>query len=127
MDFRKNLGRKVVSEKTIISNEDKETLLRVLSQQPDKILNRVVTSSEYVTNGEEFIVVKDIDYCKIQLDSVTTNHITIKALTKVLIVPDVNRIDEYYDEIFIDKGACVEFVNMENSWYIMSSDGLKLT
>ena len=31
-----------------------------------------------------------------------------------------------YDEIFIDKGACVEFKFASGNWYILSSDGLKL-
>jgi hypothetical protein len=29
-------------------------------------------------------------------------------MTKVLIVPDYGYIDEEYDEMLIDKGACVE-------------------
>jgi hypothetical protein len=60
------------------------------------------------------------------LDSNTTEHIIIKALTKVFIRPSSGKIDEYYDEIFIDWGACVEFYMLENNWYIVSSDGLKL-
>jgi hypothetical protein len=47
-------------------------------------------------------------------------------MTKVLIVPLIGKIDDEYDEILIDKGACVEFQFIENGWYIMSSDGLKI-
>jgi hypothetical protein len=71
-------------------------------------------------------VVKDIDSSNITLDSNTTEHIIIKALTKVFIRPSSGKIDEFYDEIFIDWGACVEFYLLENNWYIVSSDGLKL-
>ena len=46
-------------------------------------------------------------------------------MTKVLIIPDMGKIDEEYDEILIDKGACVEFRFCAGTWYIMSSDGLK--
>jgi hypothetical protein len=49
----------------------------------------------------------------------------IKALTKVLIIPDVGKIDEVYDEIDLDWGACVEFRFAAGNWYIISSDGLK--
>ena len=49
----------------------------------------------------------------------------IKALTTVLIKPDRNKIDEEYDEVEINKGACVEFFFMGGNWYILSSDGLK--
>ena len=86
----------------------------------------VVTIPEHTTNGEEFILVKGVDTCKIILNQITTEHIVIKTLTKVLIMPMIGQIDEQYDEIFIDKGACVEFFRVENNWYIISSDGLKL-
>jgi len=35
-------------------------------------------------------------------------------------------IDEFYDEVVIERGACVELEFVENTWYILSSDGLKL-
>ena len=87
---------------------------------------RIVKTSRYTTNGESLILVKDIDECRIILDDTTTEHIIIKTLTKVYINTTKNKIDEYYDEIFIDKGACVEFYLLEDNWYIVSSDGLKL-
>lgn len=88
--------------------------------------NVVISESVYKTKGEDFIVVKSVDSSKIVLDSITTDHVTIKALTKVLILPDKGRIDEEFDEVFIDKGACVELSYCGGAWYIMSSDGLKL-
>jgi len=125
MTIRKNFGRKQISDKTFIGDKDSQTLQAVKLIQSNS-LRRVVTESEYVTNGEEFILVKDITQSKITLNSNTTEYIVIKALTKVIIVPIENKIDEYYDEILIDKGACVEFLLMNNIWYIISSDGLKL-
>ena len=89
-------------------------------------MKKIITSNEYQTNGEVLIVVKDVETCNLKLDSNTTEHIIIKALTKVFIRPSSGKIDEYYDEIFIDWGACVEFYLLENNWYIVSSDGLKL-
>lgn len=125
MTIRKNFGRKQIGDKTFIGDKDSQTLQAVKLIQSNS-LRRVVTESEYVTNGEEFILVKDIIQSKITLNSNTTEYIVIKALTKVIIVPIENKIDEYYDEILIDKGACVEFLLMNNVWYIISSDGLKL-
>jgi len=87
---------------------------------------RTVVIPEHRTNGEEFILVKDVDYCKVVLDQNTTEHIVIKTLTKVLILPMMGQIDEQYDEILINKGACVEFFRVDGNWYIISSDGLKL-
>jgi len=101
----------------------------------EKIINgrRIITSElavvsepEYNTNGEYAIVIRGIDNCKIKLDSTTTNRVKIKAMTKVLIIPDMNTIDEEWDEIALDKGSCVEFIFINQNWYVLSSDGLKI-
>ena len=125
MTIRKNFGRKQIGDKVFIGDKDTQTLQAVkLFQKTDVRL--IVREPNYITNGEEFILVKDVEQSKITLNSDTTEYIVIKTLTKVLIVPSKNKIDEYYDEILIDKGACVEFLMMDNVWYIISSDGLKL-
>lgn len=89
--------------------------------------NLLITESYYKTNGEYAIVIKGVDFCELLLDSKTTDHVVVKALTRVLIKPDKNKIDEEYDEVEINKGACVEFYFMGGCWYILSSDGLKLS
>jgi hypothetical protein len=86
----------------------------------------IITDNEYTTHGEYVIVIKGVESCNLILDSKTTDHIVVKALTNVVISPDKNKIDEQYDEVEINKGACVEFYFMGGSWYILSSDGLKL-
>jgi hypothetical protein len=85
----------------------------------------IVSDVQFRTRGEGVVIVKGVDTCKVIIDHSTTDHVTIKALTKVLILPSNGRIDEEYDEIVIDKGACVEFIYSTGNWYIMSSDGLK--
>lgn len=84
----------------------------------------IVTNESYTTSGESVILVKDVEYSEILLNSETTDHVIIKALTKVLVKGD-NKIDEEFDEIELDRGACVEFRNISGLWYILSSDGLK--
>ena len=86
----------------------------------------VVSEPTYTSNGEYAIVVKDIENCTLKLNSQTTDRVKIKAMTTVLIVPDQNRIDEYWDEIQIEKGSCIELVFVYHNWYILSSDGVKL-
>ena len=86
----------------------------------------LISESEYRTNGEYVIIVKNVESSRIILDSSTTDHVVIKALTKVIIIPDNNKIDEKYDEIEINVGACVEFYHIGGCWYILSSDGLKI-
>lgn len=85
----------------------------------------MVSETEYRTNGEDCIVVRGVSQSVITLDSKTTDHTVIKAMTEVLIKPDMNKIDEDYDEILIERGACVEFRFCAGNWYIISSDGLK--
>lgn len=123
--LRSNFGRKMIGDKKYVTNRDNETLM-VAKLNETRELTKVVTSASYLTNGEEFIVVKNTPECHITLNSKTTEHVLIKALTKVTIAPDKGAIDESWDEIDIDKGACVEFYYISGNWYIGSSDGMKL-
>ena len=86
----------------------------------------VVTNEDlYTTNAEECIIVRGTKQTTIQLHSPTTDHVVVKALTSCIILPDLGKIDEEYDEIGCEKGACIEFRFCNNNWYILSSDGLK--
>lgn len=85
----------------------------------------IVSEKEYRTNGEECIVVRNVLESTITLDSKTTDHVVVKAMTRITIKPDKGRIDEDYDEIVADKYACIEFRFCAGNWYILSSDGLK--
>jgi len=84
----------------------------------------LLSNSVYKTNGESAIIVKDLKVCRIELDSTTTENVTIKALCEVLVVADYS-IDDEYDEIQLNSGASVELRFLRDGWYIMSSDGLK--
>jgi hypothetical protein len=118
------LTRKTINNRRFLGN----TLIEIENtEETEKLpMKKIITESDYRTNGEILLVIKDIESCNITLDTNTTDHIIIKALTKVFIRPSSGKIDEYYDEIFIDWGACVEFYLLEDNWYIVSSDGLKL-
>lgn len=86
----------------------------------------VVTGEKfYQTNGEECIIVRGSDSVTIKLDSISTDHVVVKAITHITIIPDMGKIDEEFDEITCDKGACIEFRFCNGNWYILSSDGLK--
>jgi hypothetical protein len=87
---------------------------------------KIVSQDFYSTNGETLIIVKDVETCTIELNSSTTEKIIIKTLTSCIIVPDNNRIDEDWDQLDIERGACVQFQFVEGIWYILSSDGIKL-
>jgi len=115
--LKSNLVRKKIGDK-IFSEVDRGQILQDVK--------KVVREKNYRTNGEILLVVKEVDECNLILDSFTTEHIIVKAMTNVIIKPSKNYIDEFYEEIRINKGACVEFYLLENNWYIVSSDGLKL-
>jgi hypothetical protein len=89
-------------------------------------LKRVISLPKYITNGEEFLVVKDVESCELILDGTTTSEIKIKSLTDTIIKSKQGRIDEYYDEILINNRACIELIFLNGNWYITSSDGIKL-
>ena len=121
------LTRKTINDRRFLGNTVIEIENTEETENTELIpMKKIITESDYRTNGEILLVIKDVESCNIILDSNTTEHIIIKALTKVFIRPSSGKIDEYYDEIFIDWGACVEFYMLENNWYIVSSDGLKL-
>jgi hypothetical protein len=85
----------------------------------------IVSELEYSTNGEACILTKGVPESRITLDSDNTDHVVVKAMTKTIVKPKYGKIDEEYDEIFMDIYSCVEFKNIGNIWYILSSDGLK--
>jgi hypothetical protein len=86
----------------------------------------IVSEQQFRTRGEGIVIVKNNEPTKIILDGSTTDKISIKALSQVLIIPNVGKIDEDFDEILLDKGSCVEFAFCSGNWYIISSDGLKM-
>jgi hypothetical protein len=85
-----------------------------------------VSNPSYTTEGEALIVTKELDFVEIILDSSTTDHVIIKALTQTKIKPIWGLIDEEYSEINIGKGACVELYFSFGNWYVVSSDGIKM-
>ena len=57
----------------------------------------VVSELDYKTNGESCIIVRGVLQSVITLNSITTDHVVIKSMTKVTIKPDVGKIDEDYE------------------------------
>lgn len=85
----------------------------------------IVNDEVYETNGESLVITKELQNVIVNLNSETTDHVIIKALTNTTIKPITGKIDEEYSEIQIEKGACVELYYSFGNWYIVSSDGLK--
>jgi hypothetical protein len=90
------------------------------------VTEKVVKEENYTTGEEMLVIVKDIESSEIILNSELNQSVIIKSLTTTLIKPDLGKIDEEWDELQLDKGACVHLSFVEGNWYIISSDGLKL-
>ena len=69
----------------------------------------IVSEKEYRTNGEECVIVRNVQESTIILDSKTTDHVVIKSMTYLKIKPDIGKIDEEYDEVIADRYSCIEF------------------
>jgi hypothetical protein len=98
---------------------------QVIVENP-KELKKIISDAVYKTGEEVLLVVKSVDYSEVTLNS-EFDKITIKSLTTVLVKSDVGEIDEEWDELLLEKGACVQFQFVEGNWYILSSDGLKIS
>ena len=59
----------------------------------------VVSEIEYKTNGEYAIIITGVSNCKLKLDSTTTDRVKIKAMTNVLILPDINSIFRRFEDL----------------------------
>lgn len=98
---------------------------KVIIEQPKEI-QKIISEEIYTTSNETILIVRDVNNSEVTLNSNESTKITIKSLTTVLIKSDVGSIDEEWDELLLEKGACVQFQFVEGNWYIISSDGLKM-
>ena len=98
---------------------------QVIVEKPKEIY-KIISEQFYTTSDETFLIVKDVETSEVTLNSQVSTKITIKSLTSVIIKSDVGSIDEEWDELLLEKGACVQFQFVEGNWYIVSSDGLKM-
>lgn len=97
---------------------------KVIVEQP-KEFQKIISDAVYTTGNESLLIVKDVESSEVSLNSNENQKITIKSLTSVLIKSDVGAIDEEWDELLLEKGACVQFQFVEGNWYVISSDGIK--
>jgi len=124
--MKSTLVKKKIGDKTYNHPKSETIVVKEIVYIPMEKKTIVVSQSEYSTNDESIVIVKDTPHCNLILDHTKNKSIAIKAMTKVTISTNQSLIDEYYEELVIEKGACVELEYHETSWYIISSDGLKL-
>ena len=66
-------------------------------------------SAQKVGSYEYVIVYKGEENHELYLNHNNTDHVVVKSMTNLTILPDVGLIDEEYDEVVVDKFACIEF------------------
>lgn len=103
-----------------------QTQPEVIVESPT-VAEKIISDPIYTTGSETLLIVKNVDNSEVTLNSIVNHKITIKSLTSVLIKTDVGLIDNEWDELLLEKGSCVQFQFVQDNWYILSSDGIKLT
>jgi hypothetical protein len=99
---------------------------KVIIEKPVEV-HKIISEPVYTTSDETILIVKGVEYSEVTLNSSIVKKITVKSLTQTLIKSDTGLIDEEWDELLLEKGACVQFQFVEGNWYILSSDGLKMS
>jgi len=94
-------------------------------KEQDKSL--IISKDKYTTNDETLLIVRGVPNSEVTLNSTVTKRIVVKSLTSVLVKPDMGMIDEEWDELLLEKGSCVQFQFVQGNWYMLSSDGLKIS
>ena len=104
-------------------------LYRIVDREPleENIANFdsvKVVSEDYTTDTVKYIITKENDVT-ITLDPTQTNRFYIKSMTSTTIKPHVGLIDDEWEEMYLDTQSSVELLWSGESWYVLSSDGLK--
>jgi hypothetical protein len=117
----------ITPRKNIVKYQTQAVVEPKVTVEKPKEVYKIISEQFYTTNDETFLIVKDVETSEVTLNSQVSTKITIKSLTSVTIKSDIGSIDEEWDELLLEKGACVKFKFVEGNWYILSSDGLKMS
>jgi len=92
----------------------------------EEVKGYIISDETYHTCDDNIFIIKNVPNCNFYLNSEKSKHVIVKSLTKSIIIPDINKIDERYDDVELNVGACIELFFTNSCWYILSSDGMKL-
>jgi hypothetical protein len=116
----------ITPRKNIVKYQTQTVVEPKIIVETIKDITKIITTPTFITGEETILIVKNVDECNITLNSQKSNRVVVKSLTTVIVKSDVGQIDEDWDELLLEKGACVQFQFVEGNWYIISSDGLKM-
>lgn len=116
----------ITPRKNVVKYQTHVPIQIVNDNVESKVTDKIISELNYKTGDESLLIVRNVEQSEITLNSQINSKITIKSLTSVIVKSDVGSIDEEWDELLLEKGACVQFQFVEGNWYILSSDGLKM-
>jgi len=102
----------------------KNTSSKPLIYSDEAIDTIKVIRTNYTTKNDRYIITKD-NKVTITLDPTENNRHYIKSMTETTLVPHKGLIDEMYEEINMGPQSSVELIWVDETWYVLSSDGLK--
>ena len=91
-------------------------------EEVKSIIEKFHKKKEY--EKARYLIVKDNDVI-ITLDPTENNRHYIKSMTETTLIPHKGLIDESFEEIHMGPQSSIELIWVDNTWYILSSDGLK--
>ena len=89
--------------KTIPTKSIKQTKKQEVEVSTDYV---IVTEENYETQGEKYVLVKDVESCNLKLNVENNTYVVVKSLTNLNVYSDLP-IDEEFDVVEMQKGACV--------------------
>ena len=83
-----------------------------------------IITTDYTTNNEDYIIVKG-ENTTITLTGNEGYKVYIKSMVECVVTTSNGLIDDSWESLELGPESCIELLFTKNSWYILSSDGIK--
>jgi len=83
-----------------------------------------IITTDHTTNNEDYIIVKG-ENATITLTGNEGYKVYIKSMVECVVTTSSGLIDDSWESLELGPESCIELLFTKNSWYILSSDGIK--
>tara|TARA_R110000824_G_scaffold74599_4_gene189534 strand:+ start:4307 stop:5182 length:876 start_codon:yes stop_codon:yes gene_type:complete len=83
-----------------------------------------ITTTDYTTSDEDYVIVKG-EGTTITLIGNEGYKVYIKSMVECVVTTNSSLIDDTWESLELGPESCIELLFTKNSWYILSSDGIK--
>ena len=83
-----------------------------------------ITTTDYTTSDEDYVIVKG-EGTTISLTGNEGYKVYIKSMVECVVTTNGGLIDDTWESLELGPESCIELLFTKNSWYILSSDGIK--